>query len=1278
VAPSESAVDRLAPYVSRLVVDWLADAQAPTHRTITGTCVFADVSGFTALTERLATVGKAGAEEMGELLNRIFDPLLTAAYDYGANLVKWGGDAVLLLFDGERHAERAARAAWEMQATMRRVGKLRTSRGIVRLGMSIGIHSGDFDFLLMGEQYRELIITGPAATATSAMERIAQAGQIMITLGTAELIPSGCVKGAPIVADPTSRYLGRLLTAPPDPERTPNRAPKRDDVDIGLAFCAPLRDHLLGGVVEYEHRHITVGFVQFLGSDDLRRHRGANGLAAAVRYVIDTVQQAASDNGVTVLSTDVCENGGKVILIAGAPTATGDEETRILSAVRRIVRPGGRLKLRAGITRGRVFAGDYGTPYRRVYSVTGDVVNLSARLMAKAEPGQILAMPDVLEHSRARYVSTPVEPFHVKGKAEPIHAVRVGDLMPDTVVPVVRRMPLIGRDNELATLLEAARLASGGRGQVVELVGPAGIGKSRLLEELTDRTQMRLLWADGDAYGTASPYRPVTRLIRRTLGVSETSGQVAVARTISELTAGTAPDLLPWLSLIGVVAGVSLPQSPEVAVLEPSARKAQLEKVASDLFGRLLTMPTLFVINDLHYMDDASVDLIKRFCADATDRPWLVVISRRPDAESPLPEGSARSIALEPLSAQAARDYLLEATHDSPIGQHRLAQLIERAGGNPLFLRELTAGAHAGADLEDLPASIEGVIAARIDHLAPDLRSWLRSVSVLGMTIDRALLPGVLGDDSLVDSTHEELREFVAEDLDGNLRFAHHLVQQTAYEGLPFRRRRALHALAARELERTAGDRIDDLAAVLSLHSARGELYDSAWRYARRAGDIARRSYALTEAAECLERAVQAAQSLRHLPDAEVSEVCESLATVYLDLGELKEAEKALRLARAKARKDPVRLAALMLKTANHRETGGHYREALSWVSRGRNLLVGDQTQAAARLRAELSERYGHIRYRQGQYRDAIDWAELAIEEARSSGERAAEARAREIRSLAAATAGLPWDRANFDHSIALYDEMGDIRAKARAYNRMGAAAYYAGRWDDAVTYFDEAERNYRCVGREYDAILNAANRAEVRVDQGRGAEVVDVLRSAMQVWEAAGSLSFLAFGHFLLGRIATSEGDAAGAERELSVARTMSEELGELESIIAIDAARTQYLLTCARDPRAAEALASEALEQARKSGGDVPVIPQLQRLRALALVALGQTEAGESMLRTALASARSRNADHDTAAALADLLRMRLAKSRDEANMWFAELKPLVASLGLVAVDDFELGAD
>ena len=144
--------EKLKPYVPRLLIEWMRDTPEPRYRAIDGSLVFVDISGFTALTERLARRGKIGAELMRDTLDGVFTALLDEAYDWGAGLLKWGGDALLLLFDGPLHAERAARACWEMQRTIDRVGRLRVGGGTIVLRMSIGITTGTLEFFLAGQR----------------------------------------------------------------------------------------------------------------------------------------------------------------------------------------------------------------------------------------------------------------------------------------------------------------------------------------------------------------------------------------------------------------------------------------------------------------------------------------------------------------------------------------------------------------------------------------------------------------------------------------------------------------------------------------------------------------------------------------------------------------------------------------------------------------------------------------------------------------------------------------------------------------------------------------------------------------------------------------------------------------------------------------------------------------------------------------------------------------------------------------------------------------------
>src|SRR6188472_186466 len=206
VEPTTSA--ELVSFVPRLTLEWLRDDPDTPWREVDGTLAFVDISGFTAMSERLSSLGRAGAEEVTEVMNATFAALLAVAYAQGGGLLKFGGDALLLLYEGEGHAGRAARAAFEMRRTLRAIGRPRTSAGVVQLKMHAGIHSGRFQFFLLGDAHRELLIAGPAASETVEMESTSEAGEILISSATAASLSEESLA--------EEKGSGRLLRAAPD------------------------------------------------------------------------------------------------------------------------------------------------------------------------------------------------------------------------------------------------------------------------------------------------------------------------------------------------------------------------------------------------------------------------------------------------------------------------------------------------------------------------------------------------------------------------------------------------------------------------------------------------------------------------------------------------------------------------------------------------------------------------------------------------------------------------------------------------------------------------------------------------------------------------------------------------------------------------------------------------------------------------------------------------------------------------------------------------------
>src|SRR6476620_9012333 len=203
-----TASAELVSFVPRLTIEWLRNTPDELWREVDGTVAFIDISGFTAMSEKLSSRGRAGAEEVTEVMNATFAALLAVAYAQGGGLLKFGGDALLLLYEGDNHASRAARAAFEMRRTLRAIGRPKTSAGAIQLKMHAGLHSGRFQFFLVGESHRELLIAGPAATRTVEMEGTSEAGEILVSTETASVL------GADALAE--EKGDGRLLRSAPE------------------------------------------------------------------------------------------------------------------------------------------------------------------------------------------------------------------------------------------------------------------------------------------------------------------------------------------------------------------------------------------------------------------------------------------------------------------------------------------------------------------------------------------------------------------------------------------------------------------------------------------------------------------------------------------------------------------------------------------------------------------------------------------------------------------------------------------------------------------------------------------------------------------------------------------------------------------------------------------------------------------------------------------------------------------------------------------------------
>lgn len=1253
---------RLRPYVASLVLTWLRDSPQATWREVDGTLVFVDISGFTKLTERLAERGKGGAEEMSDILDATFGELLWVAYSYGAQLVKWGGDAVLLLFTGDGHAPRACRAAYDMRATMRRIGHLRTSAGAVTLRMSVGIHSGTFHFFLVGTLHRELLVTGPGATTTARIEGVAEAGEIGLSPQTAALL-------APNLVGVEKTPGVWLLRGRPRVPETPRRTTlDLAGIDVASCLTAPTREHLLAGGTDGEHRQIAVAFVEFKETDALLAAQGPGALAAALHEVVSVTQDACARHGVTFWETDISPDGGKIMLVGGAPRSTDDDAGAMLATARDVADGVRTLPLRIGVNHGRVFSGDFGPDYRRTYSVKGDAVNLAARVMGKAAPGEVWATEGVLEHSRLSFDAERLEPFLVKGKARPVQAYRLGRVMQGRVGTPDDDLPLISRERELAVLHDATAAAAAGRGCLVELVGEPGIGKSRLLAELACRSpDLRTVDVGCDAYHSSTPYAPFRTLLRELLDIPYDAEPGTAGELLATRLHDTAPDLLQWLPLVAVVVDADVAPTAATSALDEKFRKGRLEQVTTELLHRLLPSATLVVVEDAHLADDASADLLAHVAESIASRPWAMVVSRRTSPGGFAPQAPSARIDLLPLDDFAAQTMLAIAAEESPLPPHEFAALAQRAEGNPLFLLQLLDAVRRTGSVNELPDSIEGVITARIDRLPPRERRLLRTAAVLGVRFEPRVLDAVLdADGDRLEA--ERLADFLQLGDDGMVAFRHALVRDTAYEGLPFTRRRELHGRAGDVLERLYGERTDERADLLSLHFLQAGRFERAWRYARVAGQRADGAYAYVESAVFYERALAAARRSADADTAAIADVTERLGDARSRLGEFARADAAYADAARALRSQPLDRARIFYKQADICVREGAHSPALRRLSRGLTVLSDQPGIEARRLRARLSSFYGLVRHNQGRDRDAARWGRRAVVEAETSRSPATLAEAL-LHLDVCLTFADDGGGKNARRALGLWRRLGDSWQEARTLNQLGIRAYFGGRWPEALAHYRDAAAAFDRAGDQWMASVVRGNLAETLSDQGHVEEAIGILELTLPAWRASSAPTMVGFGLSLLARAHVRAGRFEEAAPLYAEARALFTEHGEPVEVLETDARRVESSVLQGRGVAVLGDVA-ELLERCHRLPGGEGLAATAHRLHGLALAQLGDLLEARAALQRSIASAQQRGATHEIVWALDALDQLAGASQQLPIPSQSTELRSLMDGLGMVQI--------
>ncbi|HRK45180.1 MAG TPA: AAA family ATPase, partial [Nocardioides sp.] len=1034
--------------------------------------------------------------------------------------------------------------------------------------------------------------------------------------------------------------------------------------EMARFVAAGLHRTVAEGRVDSEHRTATVAFVQYSGLDEIIDQSGGDAAARVLEALIAGTQEALDARGICFQSADLAVDGGKFYLSAGAPLSTGQDEEHMLLALAEIVSLDVGLTLRAGVNSGSVFTGEIRSGSRRTFVTMGDPVNLAARVMSKAAPGTVYATTPVLDRSRTLFDLTPVEPFYVKGKARSVTAFAVGAARGVRAEVASADAPLVGRESELDAFRAACASAAEHSGSYLQLLADPGAGKSRLLKEFQaagdsidfHRVACRL-------YQSSTPYFPFFGLLSGLLSLSDTDGADDLRRLVTE----RSPHLLPWLSLIGTACGLLIEPSPEVLALETEFRRIQLETAVVSLLEDVLTEPVALCIEDAQWMDDASCQLVNALVSDLARRPWVVLVAQRPDPGGPTAQIRAPDIlmALHPLNPAELEALVGELTRSTPLPQHRIATLVERSGGNPLFLLELLNAVQAGDDDESLPTSVEGLLMARTDRLANADRTLLRHLSVLGTGFDRSYVADVAPRGaSLSDEELARLAEFVRTDDRGWVWFRHDLVRVVAYEGLPFRTRRELHERVGESILRRVGDNVDDVVPLLSLHFYRANRHREAWRYSTAAGDQAKAVYANADAAKLYRRALQASAKI-DVDGRLRAQALESLGDVEELTGNLVGARAAYVAARQLSGDEPIVVARMLLKSAFIDERLGRYVTAVRSVRRGLRVLAPlDRT--GDELRAELWGWLAAIRVRQGQFAEGARAGAEAVRRATGLGDSSTLARALVTLDFARSRLEDGADHAGTERALDIYTELGDIPGEATAANILGAYAYFAGQWDDAVAFYRRSRHARERTGDPAGVATANANLAEILLEQGSLDEADALLASASSVWAASDDQWSVAFADRLRGLCRCRAGAFEAAEMLLGAARAKFATLGAQADVTETDVAIAELLLLSGNFEEAVDLLDTVIAGDPARAGLD-HLLPAIYRLRGTARAAMSGDD-GLTDLARALELSRNHEAEHEIALTI---------RALGLASGWHGEpVDPALASEGRIIAARLGLG--
>jgi len=638
-----------------------------------------------------------------------------------------------------------------------------------------------------------------------------------------------------------------------------------------------------------EHRKITTLFLHFSGIPYDKNPKKAFSM---LRNFYNIVTKTIEKYDGWINKVDVYKDSERVLAVFGFPHAYEDnEKMAVMFAYEILNNPKLKsLKLRAGINSGSVFVAPVGSRLRREYTILGDAVNLSARLAANAEDRTIVVSESIFNKTFGIFEYEFLGEKEYKGKRE---KVKIYKLIKKKEIEkrVLRRWfseseKIVGRDKEILKLEEAIKLCASGKGQIIAITGEPGIGKSRLVQELIKISKEKgfEIYEGGSlSYGRAFLYHPWTQILTDFFNILPEDSVKVRASKIKEKCSTIDKKLLDWLPVIGEVMAVPFPETPLTKYLDAKIKKQRVFDIILDFMKFITrTKPVNIIIEDLHWADTTSMELVNYIGRNIKDKPILLTLVYRPlkKKEEFMEKDWTTELKLRELSKEESLELVKNLLNIKDIPDELKKVIITKSQGNPFYIEELlkflveqgyiveekgTWKFTGDVNKLELPDTVEAVILSRIDRLDLKERDVLQVASVLGREFDGFLLKGIYPNPGYLKKALRNLERFdliKVEKGEERYFFKHILTQEVAYGTLSFARKKELHYEVGTFIEKELKDRKEEFLGLLSYHFYAGENYDKSLLYSVEAGEKAKKAYANEEAIEFFTRAIDSYEKL--------------------------------------------------------------------------------------------------------------------------------------------------------------------------------------------------------------------------------------------------------------------------------------------------------------------------------------------------------------------------------------------------------------------------------